>query len=60
VTLKTLLRQADRLRATYVVIVGDDEAAQGQVLLRNMETREQHLLSAEALCDVLVTRLEIR
>ncbi len=40
-TLKTLLRSADRLGATYVVILGDDEVAGNRITLRNMVTKEQ-------------------
>jgi len=43
-TLKALLRQADRLQAVYCVILGDDEAATGSLILRHMETKEQQVL----------------
>jgi histidyl-tRNA synthetase len=59
-TLKSLLRQADRQAATYVVIVGDDEAAAGEVLLRNMLTKEQETLPRDTLVTTLLTRLEIK
>ena len=59
-TLKALLRQADRLGATYVVIVGDDEATKGEILLRNMETKQQEPISVLAVSGTLATRLQIR
>lgn len=43
-SLKTLLRQADRLRATYCAILGDDEVAKGTLILRHMQTKEQQVV----------------
>jgi histidyl-tRNA synthetase len=40
-TLKAHLKQADRLGAEFVLILGDDEASQGRLLVRNMQTKEQ-------------------
>jgi histidyl-tRNA synthetase len=40
-TLKAHLRQADRLGCRFALIIGDDEAAKGVGLLRNMETKVQ-------------------
>ncbi|MDX1934746.1 MAG: histidine--tRNA ligase [Capsulimonadales bacterium] len=39
--LKTMLEQADRVKAHYVVIIGDEELAQGVVQLRNQLTAEK-------------------
>ena len=47
-TLKTLLRSADRLHSPYVVIIGDDEVANNQVILRNMTTKEQEILALDS------------
>jgi histidyl-tRNA synthetase len=44
-SLKSHLRQADRLGCRYTLIVGDDEVSKGIALLRNMETKVQHELS---------------
>jgi histidyl-tRNA synthetase len=57
-TLKAHLKQADRLGAVWVVILGDDEAAKQRILLRNMLTKvqEEHPLS-DATAYVL-SRLE--
>jgi histidyl-tRNA synthetase len=58
-TLKAHLRQADRLGAAFVVIIGDDEAAKGNLLVRNMRTKEQeelpHLTAAQTLASRLKT-----
>ncbi len=40
-SLKSQFKQADRLGARVVVIVGPDELASGEVTLRNMSTREE-------------------
>lgn len=41
-TLKTHLRQADRLGCRFTLIIGDDEVAKGIAVLRDMETKVQH------------------
>ncbi len=43
-SLKSHLRSADRLSAPYVLILGDDEASQNQVILRNMVTKQQETI----------------
>jgi histidyl-tRNA synthetase len=40
-SLKSQFKQADRLNARYVLIVGPEELAAGEVLLRDMQTKEQ-------------------
>ncbi len=40
-SLKSQMKQADKLNSQYVLIVGDDELAQGEGVLRNMVTQEQ-------------------
>jgi histidyl-tRNA synthetase len=57
-TLKAHLRQADRLGAAYTVILGDDEATQGLVLLRNMETKVQEESPMTSLPKLLAQRLQ--
>lgn len=48
-TLKAHLRQADRLRCHFTLILGDDEVTKGVALLRNMESKSQY--------DVLLSSL---
>ncbi|TAJ10627.1 MAG: histidine--tRNA ligase [Nitrospirae bacterium] len=43
-SLKALLRQADRLQASYCAILGDDEVGKGSLILRDMQTKEQQLI----------------
>ena len=53
-SLKAQLRQAGNLAANYAVIVGDDELAEGQVLLRDLQSSTQeHVAEAD-----LMPRLE--
>ena len=56
-TLKTHLRQADRLGVTYAAILGDDEVGNGTVLLRDMTTKEQEHVSITALPQLLTQRI---
>lgn len=49
VTLKAHLRQADRLRCRFTLIIGDDEVAKGSAVLRDMETKVQHDVSLSTL-----------
>ncbi|HWQ61527.1 MAG TPA: histidine--tRNA ligase [Negativicutes bacterium] len=44
--LKAQLRQANRYPARFVAIIGEDEAAQNKVALKNMQTGEQQLVDA--------------
>jgi histidyl-tRNA synthetase len=57
VTLKSHLRQADRLGSAFVLIIGDDEAAKGHVLLRNMATKQQEELPIEQAANTVSTRV---
>lgn len=43
-TLKSLLRTADKLGAEYSIILGDDEVRSEQVILRNMQTKNQEII----------------
>lgn len=40
-TLKAHLRQADRTRSRWAVLLGDDEVHRGSVVVRNMDTKAQ-------------------
>ena len=52
-TLKTLLRSADRLSAPYVLIIGDDEVCRNELILRNMKTKEQESIPLSTAVSVL-------
>jgi histidyl-tRNA synthetase len=48
-SLKSHLRQADRLACRFTLIVGDDEVATRFLLLRNMESKVQSTIPLDAL-----------
>ncbi len=47
-SLKSQFKQADRLGARFVVVVGPDELASGEVTLRDMSTREEKRVALDA------------
>jgi histidyl-tRNA synthetase len=55
-TLKAHLRQADRLKCRYAILLGDDEAARGSVIIRDLESKIQEELPLAGLTSVLKTR----
>jgi histidyl-tRNA synthetase len=56
-TLKAHLRQADRLGASFVLIVGDDEAEKGLLILRDMTSKEQQEIPVSGAAQALAARL---
>ena len=54
-TLKSHLRSADRLSAIGTLILGDDEAANGTSILRDMRTKKQEVIPLESITEKLVT-----
>ena len=52
-SLKSQLRHADRLGASTVVILGEDEVAQGAAVLRNMTTKEQQTVPLDRVVEAL-------
>jgi histidyl-tRNA synthetase len=40
-SLKSKMKQADRLKAVYTLILGEDEISRGRIILRQMKTGEQ-------------------
>jgi histidyl-tRNA synthetase len=55
-TLKAHLRQADRSKCRYAILLGDDESARGSVILRNLESKDQEELPLAGLSSLLKTR----
>lgn len=49
-SLKSHLRQADRLAAGFALIIGDDEVDKGVGILRDMNTKNQYEVSLTSLC----------
>jgi histidyl-tRNA synthetase len=56
-TLKAHLRQADRSKCRYAIFLGDDEAARGVVILRNLASKAQEELPLASLASLLKTRI---
>jgi histidyl-tRNA synthetase len=55
-SLKAHLRQADRAKCRYAILLGDDEAAHGSIILRDLESKAQEVLPLAGLASVLKTR----
>jgi histidyl-tRNA synthetase len=55
-TLKAHLRQADRSKCRYAILLGDDEAAKRSVIIRNLESKAQEELPLDGLSSLLKTR----
>ncbi len=56
-SLKSQFKQADRLGARLVVIVGPDELASGEVTLRDMSTKEEKRLALDSATAAVVAAL---
>ncbi len=52
-SLKAQMREADRLKARFVLILGDEEIKKKVVVLRDMSTKEQKEVSVEAAIGIL-------
>lgn len=57
-SLKAQLKQANRYPARYVAIIGEEEAAQGKVALKNMQTGQQELIDAGDLRQKIQAEME--
>jgi histidyl-tRNA synthetase len=56
-TLKSQMRRADKLKARYVLILGEEELKKGRAVLRNMKTKSQEEIPLKGLLDALKTKL---
>ncbi len=54
---KSLMRQAGKLQARFVVLLGEDEIATQKGTVKNMDAREQESLSFEAIADYIASKL---
>lgn len=55
-SLKSQMRRADKLNASSVLIVGDDELDRGLVLLRDMANKQQEEIPLEKVEQALISR----
>jgi len=58
-SLKSQMRRADKLKAASVLIVGDDELAKGQGVLRDMATKQQREIGFDSIEAELTARSAI-
>lgn len=59
-SLKSQMKQADKARASFVCIVGDDELTQGVAQLRNMSTKQQQQVSLDGRDLIKILTRELR
>jgi histidyl-tRNA synthetase len=59
-SLKAHLRQADRLGSAYALLLGDDELGKGEVILRNMTSKQQEILPLAEAVSALGARFSVR
>ena len=57
-SLKSQMRRADKLGASYVLIVGDRELDEGVVAFRNMVTKEQEQMGLQEVVETAVERIK--
>lgn len=55
-SLKSQFKQADKLNASYCLVLGPDEVAAGNVTLRDMATHEQVLVNQRDLIETLMAQ----
>lgn len=55
--MKAQIKAADRLKAKYTIILGEDEIAKGVAVIRNMENGEQEEIKFDTVSDYLADRL---
>lgn len=51
--IKAQMKQANRYPARFVAIIGGEEAANNQVMLKNMQTSEQHLIDMKEVSKMI-------
>jgi histidyl-tRNA synthetase len=55
-SLKSQMRRADKLKAAYVLILGEDELNRGRAALRNMADKSQEEVSLDEIVDILKSK----
>jgi histidyl-tRNA synthetase len=56
-SLKSQMRRADKLKAKYVLIMGEEELKRGRAVLRNMETKSQEEIPMSNLLETLKSKI---
>ena len=57
-SLKSQMRRADKLKARFVLILGENELKQGKAVLRNMETKSQEEIPISSLLNILKEKVK--
>ncbi|MCP3945054.1 MAG: histidine--tRNA ligase [Desulfobacteraceae bacterium] len=57
-SLKSLMKRANKLNANHVLIAGEDELNKNQLILRNMNTKDQTFIAIDNLVPELMTILK--
>ena len=56
-SMKSLMKRADKLNASHVLIAGENELKENQLILRNMDTKDQTMIAIDNLVPTLMTLL---
>ena len=57
-SIKAQMKHANKLQARYVAIIGEDEASEGKVMLKNMQDGTQQLIRADEVHNIIGERGE--
>jgi histidyl-tRNA synthetase len=57
-SLKSQMRKADKLKARYVLIMGEEELKKGRAVLRNMEDKSQEEIPLEDISNTLKEKVK--
>lgn len=57
-SLKSQMRDADKLKSAFTLIIGDDELAKGEALLRDMKTKEQISVKFSDIVNIVNDKLK--
>ena len=56
-SLKSQMRRADKLKARYVLILGDEEIRRGRAVLRNMEDKSQEDVPTDRIVEMIKSKI---
>jgi len=56
-SLKSQMRRADKLKARYVLILGEEELKKGRAVLRNMEDKSQEEIPMNNLLEIIKSKI---
>jgi histidyl-tRNA synthetase len=59
-SLKSQLKRADKLNSSFTLIFGDKEIEEKQILLRNMQTKDQQTIPLDGLLKSIIKIIKER